>query len=204
MLPVKKLLALARGNAGLQADEVKVVVDELDSRIKELEADRHPCINVMSERIEELERERDELIKIDKVKTRVTNRVIRAHKKLLDEANALLRECRELLSCYQGAAEMILDCDKYKLVAGHTGALKGLNKARTDTDCRLAAHLKKGDKGEPQVGSKAPLTSRAAAVRARTKIQKARQLVNGIKCAEKTELFDLLYDAETCLSQDGG
>ena len=59
---------------------------------------------------------------------------------------------------------------------------------------------KKVDK-EPQVGSKRPLTSRAAAVRARTKLQKARQLVNGIKCPEKTELFDLLYDAETCLNR---
>ena len=186
MLPVKKLLALARGNAGLQADEVKVVVDELDSRIKELEADRHPCINVMSERIEELERERDELkeqyrdalgcIAVTVIRAHDVAREIadkykdeQLHGKLIEgtqqwyekgkvwvagyveaqvkltEANALLRECRELLSCYQGAAEMILDCDKYKLVAGHTGALKGLNKARTDTDCRLAAHLKKGD-----------------------------------------------------------
>ena len=55
-------------------------------RIKELEADRHPCINVMSERIEELERDVERLraknVSVEEYNRSLNAEVVRLRKAL--------------------------------------------------------------------------------------------------------------------------
>ena len=153
MLPVKKLLALARSNAGLQADEVKVVVGELDSRIKELtqqladsdlsHTEKDKAIKSLTDSNMELERERDEDNRaLDGIAKALGTEALFACELAtvaecriaqLTEANALLREAEAEID---GMLTTVIESDCFN---------NGIFKPTEDLRCRLVAHLKKGD-----------------------------------------------------------